>query len=88
MNQSDITRITEQFADAAERCQRAGFDAVEIHGGHGYLLASFLSPAINKREDEYGGSVENRARFFVGGDTRGQRKMWSGLPRNGAFRCP
>lgn len=65
MNQRDITRITEQFADAAERCQRAGFDAVEIHGGHGYLLASFLSPAINKRDDEYGGSVENRARFLV-----------------------
>lgn len=62
---SDIQRITQQFADAAERCQRAGFDAVEIHAGHGYLLASFLSPAINQREDDYGGTPQKRARFLV-----------------------
>jgi len=66
MEVADIQRITEQFADAAERCQRAGFDAVEIHGGHGYVLASFLSPAINHRDDQYGGTPENRARFLIG----------------------
>ena len=62
---TDIHHITQQFADAAERCQRAGFDAVEIHGGHGYLLASFLSPAINQRQDDYGGTPQKRARFLV-----------------------
>jgi len=62
---ADIQAITQQFAAAAERCQRAGFDAVEIHGGHGYLLASFLSPAVNRREDDYGGTPEKRARFLI-----------------------
>lgn len=65
MTGADIQRITQQFADSAERCQRAGFDAVEIHGGHGYILASFLSPAINHRDDAYGGTPENRARFLI-----------------------
>ena len=65
MTREDIAQVVEQFADAAHRCQRAGFDAAEIHGGHGYVLASFLSPAVNQRDDEYGGSVENRARFLL-----------------------
>ncbi len=59
----DIKRVTQGFAEAARRVKEAGFDAVEIHGGHGYLLSQFLSPLVNRRVDEYGGSVENRARF-------------------------
>jgi 2,4-dienoyl-CoA reductase-like NADH-dependent reductase (Old Yellow Enzyme family) len=59
----DISRITRQFADGAEVLRDAGFDAIEIHLGHGYLLSAFLSPRLNKRTDEWGGSLENRARF-------------------------
>jgi 2,4-dienoyl-CoA reductase-like NADH-dependent reductase (Old Yellow Enzyme family) len=59
----DISRITRQFADGAEVLRDAGFDAIEIHIGHGYLLSAFLSPRLNKRTDEWGGSLENRARF-------------------------
>ena len=65
LSEDDIADIVTGFADAAERCQRAGFDAVEVHGGHGYLLAGFLSPAFNQRDDRYGGSLENRARFLI-----------------------
>ena len=65
MTALDIADMVEQFAEAAARAQRAGFDGVEIHAGHGYLLASFLSPYTNKREDHYGGSRENRARFLT-----------------------
>ncbi|WP_336951316.1 FAD-dependent oxidoreductase [Sphingobium aromaticivastans] len=60
-----IERIVQMFAAAAMRAKRAGADAVEIHGGHGYLFSSFLSPATNQRTDEYGGTVENRARFLL-----------------------
>jgi 2,4-dienoyl-CoA reductase-like NADH-dependent reductase (Old Yellow Enzyme family) len=59
----DISRITRKFADGAEVLRDAGFDAIEIHLGHGYLLSAFLSPRLNKRTDEWGGSLENRARF-------------------------
>ncbi len=65
MSEGDIAAITAKFAEAAERARRAGFDAVELHAGHGYLLSSFLSPATNKRQDAYGGSAENRARFLL-----------------------
>ncbi|SCF59422.1 NADH:flavin oxidoreductase [Streptomyces sp. Ncost-T10-10d] len=60
---ADIGRITEAHAEAARRAASAGFDAVEVHLGHNYLASSFLSPRINHRTDEYGGSLENRARF-------------------------
>lgn len=60
---AEIERITKDFASAARRIADAGFDAVEIHLGHGYLLSEFLSPKLNRRKDQWGGSLENRARF-------------------------
>jgi 2,4-dienoyl-CoA reductase (NADPH2) len=65
MTRGDIAELVEMFAAAADRVRRAGFDAVEIHAAHGYLISSFLSPATNKREDEYGGPLENRGRLLV-----------------------
>jgi len=59
----DLARITDHFAVAARNAIEAGFDAVEVHLGHGYLLSSFMSPRLNRRTDEYGGSWEARARF-------------------------
>ncbi len=64
MTREDIAQVTRQFAEAAARAVKAGFDIVEIHAGHGYMLSSFLSPYANQRDDEYGGSRENRARFL------------------------
>lgn len=61
----EIAGLVEKFALAAQRAKKAGFDAVELHGGFGYLLAQFLSPYFNRRDDEYGGSTENRLRFPV-----------------------
>lgn len=65
MTTEDIALVVQQFADAADRAKRAGFDGAEIHGGHGYLLSSFLYPHMNKRTDDYGGSRENRIRFLL-----------------------
>ncbi|OCH87808.1 FMN-linked oxidoreductase [Obba rivulosa] len=63
LDKAGLGRIVRAFADAAKRSVRAGFDVIEIHGAHGFLLSSFLSPTANKRTDEYGGSFENRIRF-------------------------
>jgi 2,4-dienoyl-CoA reductase-like NADH-dependent reductase (Old Yellow Enzyme family) len=60
---TDIDRITEDYRRAAHRAVDAGFDSVEVHVGHNYLLSAFLSPKLNRRDDSFGGSVENRARF-------------------------
>lgn len=65
MSKKDITEIAAAFGDAARRAREFGFDAVQLHGAHGYLINQFLSPHINKRTDEYGGSIENRCRFMM-----------------------
>jgi 2,4-dienoyl-CoA reductase-like NADH-dependent reductase (Old Yellow Enzyme family) len=63
MNETDMTRVRGAFADAAKRSVRLGFDAIELHFAHGYLLHSFVSPLSNKRNDEFGGSLAGRMRF-------------------------
>ena len=62
-SEGDLATILDAFVAAARRAQTAGFDIAELHGAHGYLLHSFLSPISNHREDRYGGSIENRMRF-------------------------
>lgn len=61
----DLRWVIDRFVDAADRCRRAGFDGIELHAGHGYLLHAFLSPASNTRTDRWGGSPEARAELFV-----------------------
>jgi len=61
---AEVEQLAEDFVAAAERAQAAGFDGVELHGAHGYILCQFLSPVINRRSDRYGGSPENRARII------------------------
>lgn len=65
MSVAEIARVTSAFAAAAHRAREAGLDGVEIHGANGYLFTQFLSSAINDRDDEYGGRLENRARFLL-----------------------
>lgn len=60
----EVEQLKEDFVAAALRVEKAGFDGVEIHGAHGYILCQFLSPGINQRTDQYGGSLENRARIL------------------------
>jgi 2,4-dienoyl-CoA reductase-like NADH-dependent reductase (Old Yellow Enzyme family) len=64
MTLDEIRVSRDCFIEAAKRAERAGFGGAELHGAHGYLICSFLSPELNRREDEYGGSPENRARFL------------------------
>ncbi|SMB91899.1 NADH:flavin oxidoreductase/NADH oxidase [Deinococcus hopiensis] len=75
MTAEDIRRVTADFAAAARRAQMAGFDVVEVHAAHGYLLHEFLSPLANTRTDEYGGPFENRARFLLE-VVRAVRAVW------------
>ena len=63
MDRADMDRVRDDFVAAAKRADEAGFDMIELHMAHGYLLSSFISPLSNKRADEYGGSLENRLRF-------------------------
>lgn len=64
LTHDDIATAVRQYAEGAARAQKAGFDAIEIHAGHGYLLSSFISPKTNSRTDEYGGPIENRLRML------------------------
>lgn len=63
LEKEEILQLVEDYADAADRAVKAGFDGVELHGAHGYLLCQFFTPLLNKRSDEFGGSLENRMRF-------------------------
>ena len=65
LNEGEILELIEKFAISAQRAERAGFDFIELHGAHGYLLHQFLSPLSNERGDRWGGSLENRMRFLV-----------------------
>ena len=63
MTRKDMDKVRDQFVAAAEMAERCGFDMIEIHAAHGYLLSSFITPVTNRRTDEYGGSLENRMRY-------------------------
>ena len=65
MDAATISDIVAKFAATARRAREAGFDVIELHGAHGYLISSFLSPITNHRKDRYGGSLENRVRFLL-----------------------
>lgn len=64
LTEAEVERLIEDFVEAAVRTEKAGFDGAEIHGAHGYIIAQFLSPRTNRREDRWGGSLENRARLL------------------------
>jgi len=63
MDRTDMGRVCDTFVQAIERANRLGVDVIELHMAHGYLLSEFLSPIANQRDDEYGGSIENRMRY-------------------------
>lgn len=65
MTHKDIDNLVQRFADTASKAEQAGFDGVQIHAAHGYLISQFLSPLTNKRRDDYGGSIENRMRLLL-----------------------
>lgn len=75
MSVEDIKAAVKAFKDGARRANEIGYDIIEIHGAHGYLINQFLSPLTNKRKDEYGGSLENRARFLKE-VTAAVREVW------------
>jgi 2,4-dienoyl-CoA reductase (NADPH2) len=86
----DLTWVVERFVDAATRAQRAGFDGIELHAGHGYLLHSFLTPNSNQRDDRWGGSVEARAALLVDVVRRVRAALGPDFPlwaRIGAFEA-
>ncbi len=76
----EINEIIEAFAEGVRRAQEAGFDGVQVHAAHGYLLSSFLSPRTNERKDQYGGSTENRTRIIKDIYQRARRKVGDLFP--------
>lgn len=80
MTKADIDYIVSAFAQAARRAKESGFDGVEIHGAHSYLINQFLSPYYNRREDEYGGSLSNRMRFLLEVYHAVREKVGEGFP--------
>ena len=80
MDLADIDQAIEWFAAAAARAQAAGFDGVELHAAHSYLLAGFLSPYYNQRDDDYGGPIENRARLLVRTIQAVKQRAGTGFP--------
>lgn len=80
MTLEEIYDLVEKFAEAAWRVQQAGFDSVELHGAHGYLIAQFMSPYVNKRNDRFGGSFINRMRFVLEIVNRIKRKCGDRFP--------
>jgi 2,4-dienoyl-CoA reductase-like NADH-dependent reductase (Old Yellow Enzyme family) len=80
MGSADMDKLVENFHDAGVFMKSAGFDAVEIHFGHGYGLSQFISPKTNKRTDEYGGSINNRMRFHC--------ECWRGYARRWVMTSP
>lgn len=80
MTHEDIRIVLEAFGEAARRAHEAGFEVLEIHGGHGYLVHQFLSPSANLRTDQYGGPIENRIRFAVEVARRIRRSWPEGKP--------
>jgi 2,4-dienoyl-CoA reductase (NADPH2) len=77
LESAEIDQVIDKYANAAVRAKRVGFDMVELHGGTGYLLAQFLSPRTNKRNDEYGGILDNRQRFIMEVLARAKAKVAS-----------
>lgn len=65
LTEDEILEIIQRFAHSAQICEKAGFEGVQLHGAHGYLISQFLSPLTNKRQDQWGGSIENRMRFLL-----------------------
>jgi 2,4-dienoyl-CoA reductase-like NADH-dependent reductase (Old Yellow Enzyme family) len=80
LSHDEIHEIIEAFGKAAERAIRAGFDGVQIHGAHGYLISQFLSRLVNHRRDEWGGSLENRMRLLLGVYEEIREKIGNDLP--------
>ena len=80
MTEEQIKEVVRMFADGARRARQAGLDGVELHASHGYLFTQFLSSAINDRTDDYGGSLENRARFLLDVIRAIRKEVGCGLP--------